>query len=402
MAPVFYIGRTVSAKTTRWIVLWGVVGVACGDGAAVDPVSGGRADAGDLDASAVDGDPRGVVDASALSDGGASDSGVTSDGGPALGFEGEVAIAGARTYVRWTATSTSTMPPVVVLPTGLHMGGVPALFGNIGGGIGHEYLPAPLAFLERTRDVIYFDFLASGRSGFGSTETSSVTSEIHVEQVEHVLTWLRQVRGSSGAQGGQGGDAQSDLRVDLIGHGYGGGIAALFAARHPEQVDRLVLIDPMGLDLAQFSESIVALQGRLTAGDRERLDGYTRHVSCRRDPSRCMLDVWRILVPRMMCPENETEGTALDFRFGDYRGYTYIEKNLRQTDFDWALRIATIQAPALVMRSACDVIPSRVADAYVRLIPGAKLEVFEASGHFPMVEEPGRFRALVESALARP
>lgn len=372
-------------------MLWGALGAACGDGAAIDPILSGQ-DAADpyLDAgSRADGDSGDAAqgpDAAVV-----TDAGGRPDGDAQIGFEGEVSIQGARTYVRWVGTSTSTLPPVVVLPTGLHMGGVPALFGNIGGGIGHEYLPTHLGFLERTRDVLYFDFLASGRSGFGSTETSSVTAEIHADQVGHVLAWLWQARGETAAR-----------RVDLIGHGYGGGIAALFTARHPEQVDRLVLVDPMGLDLAQFSESIVALQGRLTAGDRERMDGFTRHVSCRRDPSRCMLDVWRILVPRMMCAENEDESAALDFQFGDFRGYTYIEKSLRQSDFDWTARVRGIEAPTFVLGSACDVIPSRVAETYAELIQGAALAVFERSGHFPMVEEPARFRALVESALARP
>jgi pimeloyl-ACP methyl ester carboxylesterase len=42
-------------------------------------------------------------------------------------------------------------------------------------------------------------------------------------------------------------DALGLERVDLIGHSLGGWIAAELAARHPEKVARLVLIDAMGL-----------------------------------------------------------------------------------------------------------------------------------------------------------
>jgi proline iminopeptidase len=39
--------------------------------------------------------------------------------------------------------------------------------------------------------------------------------------------------------------------------------------------------------------------------------------------------------------------------------------------------------------------------AIAAALPGGRLEVFERSGHYPFVEEPERFTAIVQSFLRR-
>jgi proline iminopeptidase len=47
-----------------------------------------------------------------------------------------------------------------------------------------------------------------------------------------------------------------DRPISLLGHSWGGGLAALYAGRHPERVHQLVLSEPMPLDGARMNDQI--------------------------------------------------------------------------------------------------------------------------------------------------
>lgn len=68
---------------------------------------------------------------------------------------------------------------------------------------------------------------------------------------------------------------------------------------------------------------------------------------------------------------------------------------------DCADRLGTISCPTLVTVGSLDICtPERYARELVRLIPDARLHVFEGAGHMPYVEEPERFTEVIHQFLA--
>ena len=64
-------------------------------------------------------------------------------------------------------------------------------------------------------------------------------------------------------------------------------------------------------------------------------------------------------------------------------------------------RLPRIQQPALVVAGRHDVFTSwPQAHRIARRLPNATVEVFEDSGHFPWVEEPDRFFAVLRAWLS--
>ena len=64
-------------------------------------------------------------------------------------------------------------------------------------------------------------------------------------------------------------------------------------------------------------------------------------------------------------------------------------------------RLQYVTAPTLVVHGASDgLLPVAYAQEMVSLISDAKLEVIEAAGHYPMIEQEDAFVALVEGFLA--
>ena len=85
--------------------------------------------------------------------------------------------------------------------------------------------------LAETHHVFALDLRNHG----GSSHADEMT---YAAMVEDVLAWM---------------DTQGLLRVTLIGHSMGGKMAMLLACRHPERVERLVVVDIAPKDYLSFA-----------------------------------------------------------------------------------------------------------------------------------------------------
>jgi 4,5:9,10-diseco-3-hydroxy-5,9,17-trioxoandrosta-1(10),2-diene-4-oate hydrolase len=71
-------------------------------------------------------------------------------------------------------------------------------------------------------------------------------------------------------------------------------------------------------------------------------------------------------------------------------------------DYDFRDRLADVPHPTLVVWGRNDrIVPVDGAHEYERLISSSQKEIFEDTGHVPMIERPHRFNRLLEDFLAR-
>ena len=69
---------------------------------------------------------------------------------------------------------------------------------------------------------------------------------------------------------------------------------------------------------------------------------------------------------------------------------------------DWTVvdTVQYIQAPTLLLSGRYDEATPATVEPYFERIPEVRWEIFEDSSHMPFVEEPERYRAVVEGFLA--
>jgi pimeloyl-ACP methyl ester carboxylesterase len=279
-----------------------------------------------------------------------------------------------ETLVQVQGTLTSTMPPVFILATGPHLS--------------HEYLPDHMRFLLPGRLLVYYDMRATGLSGFGDSNTSTITADQHAADLEDVRLWM----------GTQGADVDE---IDLIGHGYGGGIAALYTAAHNDRVAHLVLVTPYPATARQQATYKQEVTTRLTSTERAFINNLEMQPSCRANRSRCRIEMWNVQGPHYMCDQNRTLFRDLFFEHGSPRAEEYVEQELRNKQFDWGPTFAMITVPTTVIAGPCDAIPADTIASYTSSIAGSVLHTLSNSGHFPMVEQPAEFQSLIRQALRR-
>lgn len=184
-------------------------------------------------------------------------------------------------------------------------------------------------------------------------------------------------------------------RVSLVGHSLGGAVASAFAAAHPERVDRLVLADAAGFNLAQEDRPWLL---RMTSAPgvgalMEKLPIRRRLVT---------VGLRQVFYEdARVTPEKVAEYAAPLSRPGASR---FIGDLLRSTaTMGLPEAIGRIRAPTLVVWCAHDTwVPLRDADRFVSAISGARKAVIEGCGHMPQEERPQEFVALVDEFVRAP
>jgi pimeloyl-ACP methyl ester carboxylesterase len=162
-----------------------------------------------------------------------------------------LAVASARAPSASATTATTSISATA--PGGVHLRawvsearpGAATLI-VINGGPGNSHLAAPPAgqLAPRFR-VVFYDQRGTGKSG---------TPRDDAFDVPHQVGDLEALRRRLGAP-----------EVDLLGHSFGGLIAAAYAARYPQHVSRLVLAGALPADAIAIPQADVLIGRRLAA-----------------------------------------------------------------------------------------------------------------------------------------
>jgi pimeloyl-ACP methyl ester carboxylesterase len=196
--------------------------------------------------------------------------------------------------------------------------------------------------------------------GFGEASRDPQASHTMSVQVQNLLAFL---------------DELGLARVHLGGNSMGGFIAAEFAARYPDRVASLWLLDPAGT-AAAFDTDLVrryAVTGETPLLLRSPRDGAELlRATTARPP----------FVPYCVLHQLGQRGHA------DLALHTRIMKDLHNSPY-LETRFYRIEAPALIVWGSEDrVLNPKGAEALAVIMPNSQLLILPGIGHLPMIEAP--------------
>ena len=185
-----------------------------------------------------------------------------------------------------------------------------------------------------------------------------------------------------------------DRVAALVGNSMGGFIATEAVIDEPERFDRLVLISAAGISFAEWQGRPVNAAGRIVKAATPFLSGDRRAYLTR--PRGRMFAFGQLFRnPNRLRPELLTEQVRPGLQapgFSDALAAIW--------GYDTRERLPEIEIPTLVVWGLNDrIVPVEAALGYQRLIPKSRLEIFERTGHLPMLERPRRFNPLVDEFI---
>ena len=294
----------------------------------------------------------------------------------------ELSTGSRLAYVRLPGRTPTRPTPVIVLHGGP---GVPDMTGD------------SAFFGELTADgfdVYVYDQLGAGRSS-RLVDPTGYHLNRDVADLEHV-------RRTIGA-----------ARMVLIGHSYGGRLAAAYVAAHPDHVDSMVLSSPAPLDPGDTSPNRATT--RLGTGELlhtyaaalapRALLGYTL-LQVSPDAAHAYLDdpeadarndaVLSLAEPGLHCSPAQAHGPVRGSGF--YRlQYPQSAAAPPQPDLRPALRGSPV--PTLILKGSCDYLSWRSATDYRRTLPNSSVLYLQGAGHNTYQDQPEKVLAAVRAFL---
>jgi proline iminopeptidase len=257
--------------------------------------------------------------------------------------------------------------------------GDPIIVVHGGPGLDHAYLQPGLDALAIRNALVYYDQRGTGRS-VAALDSSAINLDAFVEDIDA----LRQALGYE--------------RVSILAHSWGALLGIEYAARHPDAVTGLILMNPVEPG-TRFRDQLEARQARArTAEDSTELatltamEGFTA-----RDPA--TLSQWyRVMFRQTLRDRARIEELELDLAESTAKNGPDVAQLIGTSigEVDWWDRLSTIGVPTLVLHGRYDLMPYAMSQALATAFPAGRVVVLE-SGHFPYVEARDALLSAVSS-----
>ncbi|HET7120125.1 MAG TPA: alpha/beta fold hydrolase [Solirubrobacterales bacterium] len=180
----------------------------------------------------------------------------------------------------------------------------------------------------------------------------------------------------------------------LVGNSMGGFVATEAVIQRPQRFERLVLVSAAGLSFAEIKGRRTKALARSIEAAAPFLGGDRKFVLAR--PAARQFAFGGVMrSPAKLRPELLAEQARPGLSAPGF-----ADAMVSIAGYDTRERLPEIEIPTLVVWGLNDrIVPVEAALGYHRLIPRSRLEIFERTGHVPMLERPARFNRLVDEFI---
>ena len=254
--------------------------------------------------------------------------------------------------------------------------GSPVIVIHGGPGMDHDSLAGDLAPLRKHHRVIEYDQRGGGRS--------TLPDDVKLLTIEHHVNDLEAFRKHLGLK-----------KVTLLAHSFGPAIAARYAIKYPENVERMVFLSPIPPAKGKFFEEYGAsLVKRLTEEQTKRAGELQKALDTSSDTTAVCREYWSIMTPPRLAKSVPVSVVKSDLcaappeaiRFGMTKTNPATFGSLG--NWNWTSELANVKAPVLIIHGEEDAIPMAMVSNWVTALPNARILRLPHTGHFPHAEQP--------------
>src|SRR5258708_4817960 len=233
---------------------------------------------------------------------------------------------------------------------------------NGGPGFDHSYLHISNVWgeLAKERPVVLYDQRGTGRSTAAGTDGPAGLAEQIAD-----LEALRQHLGAE--------------KIDLLGHSWGGYLAMAYAARHPEHIRHLLIVDSAA---PKWSDTIFLFKDVFPEGvARQNALAFADELGDQAAKTKSLREYFAML---FYAPENRDAFLAYAGNNVEVNEKVNKALNADLARFDLGPELPKYRFPTLVVSGRYDMnVAPATAWRIHQAIPGSRFVVFEKSGHLP-------------------
>ena len=258
--------------------------------------------------------------------------------------------------------------------------GSPVIVLHGGPGAHHDYLLPYFARLADEFHLYFYDQRGGGRS--------RVRRPTEIGWRDHVSD-LEELRSDWGIE-----------RPVLLGYSWGGTLALLYAAEHPDRIGALALVAPGAIWGDYHRRFREAFERRSRSSEVERMrEELEASDLAERDPGAYRQRRFELSVAGYFRDPREARGLTPFKVQSQAQHHTW--DSLGGLGPEIRRKLVSLRVPVLILHGRHDPIPVEWAEELAALLPAAELRILEESGHVPYVEQPEETFASLRAFLKR-
>lgn len=218
--------------------------------------------------------------------------------------------------------------------------------------------------------AILFDQRGTGRSKLPSLDANTIRMDLMVADMENIRKKLKLKQWT------------------ILGHSFGGMLAAHYASQHPAQVEKLVFSSSGGMDVTFVEEIAPRINNLLTDAQRKEMAAYQLKQNAGDtsvDTNNKRVD---ILAHAYVFDKSKAPIVASRIKKVNMQLNQLVYADMARIKFDHKNSFKQFTQPVLVLHGDQDVISVDTASVTKNSFPNAKLEVLKNCAHYGWLDQP--------------
>jgi proline iminopeptidase len=248
--------------------------------------------------------------------------------------------------------------------------GNPLLIINGGPGLNSDGFVGLAKDLSAGNQTIIYDQRGTGKSTVSPVDSSTITMQLMVEDMEVLRKHLGIVQWS------------------ILGHSFGGMLASYYASIHPEHIRLMILSSSGGIDLGlqsyvgnliteklskQENDSLRYWNDRIAGGDSSYFARYRRGMA---------------MASAYVYNKNNIPIIAERLTQGNPAVNGLVWQDLNKIKYDCAPKLKNFNKPVLIIQGKQDIIMLQTAEYAHKILKNSKLVIIEHSAHYGWLDNP--------------
>ncbi len=259
--------------------------------------------------------------------------------------------------------------------------GSPLLMINGGPGMSSlGFIPLALNF-SQDHIVILFDQRGTGNSEIQKPISENITMDLMIDDMEAIRKQL------------------GIKQWAILGHSFGGMLAAYYTTKHPDKVSGLVFSSSGGLDLQLFD--YLDITGRLTPSQRDSLLYWNEQINRGDTSYHAAYQRGLYLAPAYLFNKEYVPNIAKRLTQGNMEINRLVLENMQEIQFDCKPDLQNFSAPILVIQGSEDIIARNTAEITKEVMPQTKIVILENCGHYGWLDRKKAYINTIKEFLAQ-
>ncbi len=256
--------------------------------------------------------------------------------------------------------------------------GDPLLVINGGPGMSSEGFTDLARKLSAYQRVILYDQRGTGRSVLEKTDSETITVDLMVQDIE----MLRQHLGIG--------------KWNVLGHSFGGMLAAHYAAKHPERIVKMIMSSSGGIDLGLTAYVQEEIENKLGKTGRDSLSYWTARLETNETARAGRA---RVLAPAYLHKPGNAPVIAKRLTEGNAQVNALVWQDLRRIGFDHGKSFSGFRQPVLVIQGKNDILRVSTAQKIASSFVNSQLILLDKCGHYGWLDRPDSYFPLIEKFI---